>query len=956
LLEGERADVVPIVERHRAEFLQVQHAAYVRGNRIERTTPVFVRIALAQFGRRGKVETLRHVAAQRIVRRGLVGEQIGHHAALGERRDQVRAVSYQSHRDWLALSHSVFQDAQRFVEVVDHHVAVAGLDAALDAFRVHVDPEKRTAVERRRERLRAAHPAQPARDNQFSGQVAAEMFLCCRRECFVRALQDSLRSDVDPASGRHLAVHRQSGAVELAEFLPVIPVADQIRVGDQHARRIFMRAEDSDWFAGLHQKRLVIFEAAQRRDNRVIASPVSRRLAAAAVNDQVRRALGHFGVEVVHEHAQRSFLLPALAGERASARRANDSAACGSIESGIGHRGHLIARGSLIALAEIRAVLFSFYTMAYPTLTEKLLGAIDRVPNDRAVVLRVSGRWEPMSSAEFLRRIAGLSGALEQLGVKPGDRVGLFAPNRPEWHIADFAILGLGAADVPIYFNESPDRIVYILNHSGAEIVFVAGEMQSRRVLECRSRLTSVKHIICAAAPPDLGDDVLRYETLAKATGDEAIAEYRLRAARVTSDQVATIIYTSGTSGEPKGVVLTHNNFSSNEEVSAEAFGMSPADTAVSFLPLSHVYERVIAYAYLFRGVQVAYVERMEDLLQALVEVHPSLAAAVPRVFEKTYANILQKGQENTGVKRRLFDWAMGVALRSVRWRAYGEHAPLGLRISWGIADRVVYSRIRDGVGGRVRAFISGGGPLSRELAEFFWAVGVPVYQGYGLTETSPVVSANCPSANKVGSVGKPIAHVDVRIAEDGEIFVHGPCVMQGYYQKPDETRAVISPDGWLATGDIGRLDSDGYLYVTDRKKDLFKTAAGKFVAPQPIENLLKSSPLVLNAVLVGDKRRFIAALIVPNFANVEAGARLQGRTFASHEQLAADPWVHDLIGREVERINSTLAQYETIKRFALLDHDFTFDNGQLTYTLKLKRRVIDEHYAKVIESLFAGA
>jgi long-chain acyl-CoA synthetase len=270
------------------------------------------------------------------------------------------------------------------------------------------------------------------------------------------------------------------------------------------------------------------------------------------------------------------------------------------------------------------------------------------------------------------------------------------------------------------------------------------------------------------------------------------------------------------------------------------------------------------------------------------------------------------------------------------------------------IADRIVFSKIREGTGGRFRAFISGGGPLARELAEFFWAVGVPVYQGYGLTEASPVVSANYPGANRVGTVGQPIDNVSVRIAEDGEILVHGPCVMKGYYQKPADTSAVISPDGWLATGDIGRLDEDGYLYVTDRKKDLFKTAAGKFVAPQPIENLLKVSPLILNAVLVGDAHKFIAALIVPNFANVEAAARQQGRTLVSHEQLAADPWVHELIGREVAQVNAKLVQYETIKKFALLDHDFTFDGGQLTYTLKLKRRVIAERYAQTIEGLYA--
>jgi long-chain acyl-CoA synthetase len=595
-----------------------------------------------------------------------------------------------------------------------------------------------------------------------------------------------------------------------------------------------------------------------------------------------------------------------------------------------------------------------WFGMPYPTLTEKLLTAVDRLSNDRAFSLRVNGLWEPTSSAEFLRRVAGLSNALEQLGVKAGDRVGLFSPNRPEWHVADFAILGLGAADVPIYFNESPDRIVYILNHSAVEVVIAAGEMQSRRLLECRERLTSVKHIICAAAPGDLGDEILRYETLVTATGDAAIAEYRLRAARVTSDQLATIIYTSGTTGEPKGVMLTHNNLSSNEETSVEPYRMSPADRAVSFLPLSHVYERVTAYAYLFHGVPIAYVERMEDLPQALLEVHPTLAAAVPRVFEKLYANIMQKGHESTGLKRRIFDWAVRVAKESVRWKAYGEDAPSGLSLRWKIADQIVYAKIRAGIGGRFRAFISGGGPLSRELAEFFWAVGVPVYQGYGLTETSPVVSANYPGANKVGTVGQPIEHVNVRIAEDGEILVQGPCVMKGYYLKPTDTSAVISAAGWLATGDIGRLDEDGYLYVTDRKKDMFKTAAGKFVAPQPIENMLKASPLILNAVLVGDAHKFIAALIVPNFANVEAAARPQGRTFASHAQMAADPWVHELIEREVTQVNLKLAQYETIKRFALLDHDFTFDGGQLTYTLKLKRRVIAERYADIIEELYA--
>ncbi len=546
-----------------------------------------------------------------------------------------------------------------------------------------------------------------------------------------------------------------------------------------------------------------------------------------------------------------------------------------------------------------------WFAMPFATLTEKMLSAVDRMPNDRAVSLRVNGRWEPTSSREFLRRIAGLSNSLEQLGVKPGDRVGLFSPNRPEWHIADFAILGLGAADVPIYFNESPDRIAYILNHSGAEVLVVAGEMQSRRLLECRGRLTGVKHIICAAAPSDLGDDILRYETLVSEPGDAAVAEYRLRAARVTSDQVATIIYTSGTTGEPKGVMLTHDNLSSNEETSVEPYRMVPSDQAVSFLPLSHVYERVTAYAYLFHGVPVAYVERMEDLPQALLEIQPTLAAAVPRVFEKLYANVLQKGREATGEAPNFSIGLCAWLATSVRWKAYGRRAPTGLHIRWKIADRIVYSKIREGIGGRFRAFISGGGPLSRELAEFFWAVGVPVYQGYGLTETSPVVSANYPDANKVGTVGQPIELVGVRIAEDGEILVQGPVRDEGILPA---ARRYPRRDlaGRLAVHRRHRAPGRRRLPVrTDRKKDLFKTAAGKFVAPQPIENLLKVSPLILNAVLVGDALQIHCRPDRAEFRECRSRCSRTGSDLRSPEQMAADPWVHELIGREVARMNS---------------------------------------------------
>lgn len=592
--------------------------------------------------------------------------------------------------------------------------------------------------------------------------------------------------------------------------------------------------------------------------------------------------------------------------------------------------------------------------MSYPTLAESLLRAIDRTPNARALLHRVGGRWEGISSAEVLRRVASLSRALVALGVRPDDRVGLFSPNRPEWHIADFAVLGLGAVTVPIYFNEAPERIAGILNDSGAGVVIVVGGLQVERLLGCRSHLMSVRHVIAGGAAVATGTDVLRYEALVGGTAADDADKYRHRAADVKPDQLATIIYTSGTTGEPKGVMLSHANLTSNAFDAVRDLDYRPNDVALSFLPLSHVYERIIDYAYLFQGISLAYVERIEEVQKALVEVRPTLTAAVPRFFEKFYANLMEVGHRATGLRRWLFGWAMEVAERAVPWRAYGKPASLGTRLAWDLANGLVYRKIRAGMGGRVRAFSSGGAPLAKELAEFFWSVGVKVYQGYGLTETSPVVSTNSPKANKVGTVGRPIPNVEVRIAEDGEILVRGPCVMQGYYGKPDQTRAVLSPDGWLRTGDIGYLDADGYLVVTDRKKDLLKTAAGKFVAPQPIENRLRTSPYILNAAVVGDKRKFVAALIVPNFDNVEAKALGAGLVFSSRAELVADPWTRALVAAEIERLTANLAQYEKIKRFALLDRDFTFDGGELTHTLKIKRRVIEQRYADVIGSLYA--
>jgi long-chain acyl-CoA synthetase len=594
-------------------------------------------------------------------------------------------------------------------------------------------------------------------------------------------------------------------------------------------------------------------------------------------------------------------------------------------------------------------------TAGYPTLTTLFLDAMDLHPNPRAQMYRTAEGWKANSSAEMLRRVAGLSKALASLGVKSDDHVGIFAPNSPEWHIADFATLGLGAADVPIYFNESPEKLEYIWNDAGVKVVFVVGEAQARKVAASRAKIPLLETVIAVAPPAELGGEFLDYATLIASAGEADISEYRKRAANVKPGQLATLIYTSGTTGEPKGVMLTHANLSSNCIDATGAFEYFPEDIVLSFLPLSHVYERMFDYGDIFHSVTIAYLDRMEDVAQTLLDVHPTIAAAVPRLFEKTYATILEKGHGETGMRRKIFDWSLRVAGSAVPWKAHKQSVSLWTRMQWQAANKLVYAKFREGVGGRMRIFFSGGAPLAKELAEFFWSVGISIYQGYGLTESSPVISTNTPKANKVGTVGRPIPNAEVRIAEDGEILVRGPLVMRGYYRKPEATREAITPDGWLKTGDIGHLDADGYLVITDRKKELLKTAGGKYIAPAPIENVLKTSAYISNAMIVGDRRKFVSALIVPNFANVEAKARAAGKTIAaSTEAMCVDPWVKELIGGEMERLTAGLAQYEKPKRFALLDKDFTFANGQLTYTLKLKRRIVEERYRDTIAQLYA--
>src|ERR1700757_3764196 len=592
--------------------------------------------------------------------------------------------------------------------------------------------------------------------------------------------------------------------------------------------------------------------------------------------------------------------------------------------------------------------------MNYGTLPSKFLHALDTWPSPRAQMFKTTAGWQHISSDELLRRTAGLAQALFELGVKPGDRVGLFAGNRPEWHTADFAINGSGAVTVPVYFKESPERAAYILKHSEAKVVFVAGTDQLISLLAIRGEIPQLEHIIFANAGDQQPPDCLRYETLIALAGGAEVASYRMRASQVLPGQLASIIYTSGTTGEPKGVMLTHTNFCSNvADVGADFSLRSQQDVAISFLPLAHVYGRTLDYIYLFQGVPIAYVEVVENVAQALLEVHPTVLAAVPRFFEKIYARLMEQGSKSTGAKRKIFDFAMQAARESAAWRCGEKSASLAVRLKWAIADKLVYSKIRAGTGGHLRTILSGGAPLSRDLCEFFWAIGIPIYQGYGLTETSPVLTSNHPH-NRAGSSGRPIRNVQIRIADDGEILAKGPCVMQGYFKSPESTREVLSDDGWFKTGDIGYLDKDNYLFITDRKKDLLKTAAGKFVAPQPIENILKTSSYILNAMIVGDQRKFVVALIVINPVTVAAKLAEEGLTFSSSSEMAAHPRTYALIENEVGRLTSHLAQYESIKRFALLADDFTFDSGALTFTMKLKRRVVEKQYHDLIDKLYA--
>src|SRR6202167_1643213 len=589
--------------------------------------------------------------------------------------------------------------------------------------------------------------------------------------------------------------------------------------------------------------------------------------------------------------------------------------------------------------------------MTLSTLNDIFFAATER-NLDRAMLYRDAGKWLPISSSDFRRNVAGTVRALQRWGVQKGDRIAILSENRPEWSTADFAILLLGAVTVPVYATLTPEQTAYTLRDSGSSIVFVSTESQLRKVQAILPQ-TQVKRIVVmdhVQIPGDLPVPCALMDQFMSQGSKSLDAQTKAIARSVQPDDLATIIYTSGTTGTSKGAMLTHGNIASNINCSLLGFNMHPGLISISFLPLSHVTARHVDFSMLYHGVTLAYCPFMENLTETFLEVRPSLCVSVPRVYEKIYAKTEAKAR---GFARRAtYRWALSVG-RANKPAILAGRIPTAA--NWKLANRLVFSKIREGLGGRVETFISGGAPLGRELAEWFATVGIRIHEGYGLTETFPAIAVNTPIHHRIGTVGKILPNVEVRIASDGEILVRGPSIFKGYWNRADETRNAFE-DNWFKTGDIGHIDADGYLSVTDRKKELIKTSGGKFIAPQPIENSLKLNPLVGTSAILGDRRKFAFVVVSPNFALLEDWARTNGINFSSRAELIANPRVQSLYESIVEEVNQNLARFEKLKRVLLVPDEFTSDNGALTPTLKLRRRVIEERYRKQIDEVYAQA
>jgi long-chain acyl-CoA synthetase len=584
--------------------------------------------------------------------------------------------------------------------------------------------------------------------------------------------------------------------------------------------------------------------------------------------------------------------------------------------------------------------------MSLQTLNDILLTVCGR-PWDRVMLQRKVLGWVPISSSELYRNVVGLARTLESWGIRKGDRVAILSENRPEWTTTDFAILSLGAITVPIYSTQTAEQTAFILNDCGARVIAVSTQTQLEKVLAVRQQ-TPVERILVMDAVDTA--HALHMQPLMLKGPTAPDSDFDARARSVLPDDLATIIYTSGTTGNSKGAMLTHGNMASNIACSLDGFGLANDEVSISFLPLSHVTARHVDFALLYRGIALAYCPDMSKLEQVLAEVQPVIFVGVPRVYEKIRRQVIVKTADFP--KNAIYRWALSVG------RAHRDETLKGTQprsLGWKMANQLLFSKVRAGMGGKAELFISGGAPLGRELAEWYADIGIRIHEGYGLTETSPVIAVNTPHAHKLGTVGKPLPNVEVRVADDGEVLVRGPSIFKGYWNRPQETQDAFV-DGWFKTGDIGNLDSEGYLSITDRKKDLIKTSGGKFIAPQPIENSLKLNPLIGTAVVLGDRRKFPAVLISPHFPVLEDWARANQVAFASRDELVASPRVQALYEGIVEESNKNLARFEQLKRVLLVPEEFSASAGTLTHTMKVRRRGIEERYRNLIDAMYDKA
>jgi long-chain acyl-CoA synthetase len=592
------------------------------------------------------------------------------------------------------------------------------------------------------------------------------------------------------------------------------------------------------------------------------------------------------------------------------------------------------------------------------TLPHYCLESFRRNNKPDALCFKIGDAWQRISGSEAIERIRRIALGLSALGVRAGDRVAIISENRPEWSLTDIALLCLRAVNVPIYTTQAVDQIRYILENSGSKMLFVSGRKLFKHAAEAIKSVENIERIIFFEAddlPSDDGRAVSLNDIKKRGDelhhGDERAFEELL--AQVESDDLATIIYTSGTTGEPKGVMLTHSNFVSNVVSISKGLPINKTDRSLAVLPLSHIFERTVFYVLCANGVSINYCSSFDQLASHLQEVKPTIMTAVPRLFEQVYHKIVKKGRSAGGWKSRLFEWSLGIGQEYWERIDKQEPVPASLLAKHRIANRLVFSKWRDGVGGKLRFFVSGGAPLSKKLSYAFWAAGIPILQGYGMTEAC-IVSANRPEDNKIGSIGKPFADIEMRIAEkDGEILIRGANVMQGYYHNPDETARALDDEGFYHTGDVGYVDHDGHFYVTDRLKDLFKLSNGKYVAPLQVESLLKQSPLISQAVVVGSGRKQVGALIVPDWDALKDVMKEEGPSSdGSREDLSRDPQFIKRVQRDAVDLTRELSDYERVKRVYLLPREFSIDKGEMTPTLKIKRTVIDEKFEEAIDEI----